>query len=708
MKSLLNITIAIAIFLAANSKSNAREVIPFNKGWQFKKGPFSNEPAVAKSLFEGVWETVTLPHTWNAADMQTRKNEFYEGSAYYKKQLTVPNNYADKRVYIRFEGVGQQADLYVNGTLIGRHRGGYSAFAFEIGRALKIGKENEIVVKVDNSANKQVIPVNHSLFGVYGGIYRPVWLIVTDKINIAVTDNASPGVYIKQKDVSSKGAEVEVSVKLENRNLQAKPILLRNEIFDMAGKKIMEAATPLSISPQGRQTIRQTIHIDKPHLWQGRKDPYLYKVVSTIIDGGEAIDSVVQPLGLRTFGFEPGKGFLLNGEPYRLYGVCRHQDWWAKGSALSNAEHKYDLETIYELGATSIRFAHYQQSEYVYAKCDSLGFVIWAEIPFVNQPSTEETDNAKSQLTELIRQNYNHPSIYTWGLHNEVYKPTDYTYSLTASLHDLAKSEDPDRFTVAVNGYGEMEHPVNLAADIQGINRYFGWYEGKIGDLEPWIEGLEKNYTNHRVILAEYGAEANTDHQQEQVDDVADPFAQFFPESYQTKFHEVQWGIIEKHPYLMASYVWNTFDFAVPAWSNGGVPARNMKGLVTFDRKIKKDAFYWYKANWSTEPVVYITQRRCSIRRNKITNVTVYSNVGVPTIWINGRKYTSPSTGNTRVHYIFKNVTLQKGSNIIKASAGRKDANFSDQIEWRYLPSQKEKDSTNEAHVRKEHGGFEQ
>lgn len=708
MMKLRNIYGALLLMLAAMPAFCAREVLPFNDGWLFKKGPFSTDQITAINTWNLKWEKVSIPHTWNAVDMQTRKNEFYEGMAYYKKSFFAPKDYSSRRVFLRFESVGQNSDLYVNGKFIGRHKGGYSAFAFEIGRALKLGEENEIIVRVDNSASKQVIPVNHRLFGVYGGIYRPVWLVVTEKVNVSVTDNASPGVYIRQKEVSKAKADVEVTVKLENRNLQAKPVVLKNEIFDMDGKKITEATSSLSVSPQGRQFYHQNISIENPHLWHGRKDPYLYKVVTSVIDNGSVVDQMVQPLGLRTFGFEVGKGFLLNGEPYRLYGVCRHQDWWGKGSALTNAEHKADLETIYEMGATSIRFAHYQQAEYIYSKCDSLGFVIWAEIPFVNVPSTEEADNAKSQLTELIRQNYNHPSIYTWGLHNEVYNPTDYTYALTADLHDLAKTEDPDRFTVAVNGYGHMEHPVNLTSDIQGMNRYFGWYEGKMGDIETWVKGLEKNYPNHKVILAEYGAEANPEHQQEIVGDVAEPFAQFFPETYQTKFHEVQWGVVEKHPYLMASYLWNTFDFAVPAWSNGGVPARNMKGLVTFDRKLKKDAFYWYKANWSTEPVVYLTQRRCNKRTNETTDVTVYSNVGTPTIWVNGRKYSAPSQGTTKVHYIFKGVKLRKGQNTIKASVTSKGKSINDQIEWTLIPSVKDKNQVNEAKARKEHGGFDQ
>ena len=373
-----------------------------------------------------------------------------------------------------------------------------------------------------------------------------------------------------------------------------------------------------------------------------------------------------------------------------MYGVCRHQDWWQSGSALTNEQHDADLAIIKEIGATTIRLAHYQQSEYFYSKCDSIGFMIWAEIPFVNRVSTKEADNAKQQMTELIRQNYNHPSIYTWGLHNEVYTPINYTASLTTELHDLAKSEDPYRYTVSVNGYGDPGHGVNMNADIQGINRYFGWYEKKIQDMEPWIEGMEKEYPDYKVMLAEYGTEANIYHQQEVVGDVGDccGFDKQYNETFATRFHEIQWGYIANHPYLLASYLWNTFDFATPASSQGGVEARNMKGLVTFDRKLKKDPFYWYKANWSKEPVLYLTQRRAIKRENKMTPVTVYSNIGAPQLFVNGVEVKNYKKGTTHVHYIFENIELQEGANEIEVKDSYRGETYDDKIIWNYEGNQ--------------------
>jgi len=661
-----------------NSPNLSRQVIPFNQDWQFKKATYKTNIAIAGSE----WENVTVPHTWNNKDIQKGKN-FYTGDAFYRKNLVARQEWKDKRVFIRFEGVGTVADVYVNNKLAGTHKGAYSAFCFEISNLLRYDTTNTVLVKVNNEERPDIIPINNKLFGVYGGIYRPVSLIVTSKINITTTDYASPGIYIKQ-DVNNKRAGISVTAKIENKERQVQQVTVKTIIRDKSGIIVKQVQHQQNVQPQGINVVDQQLQLNNPHLWNGRKDPYLYSLTTAVIKDGKIIDEVTQPLGLRYFSIVPGKGFYLNGQPYRLYGVCRHQEWQDYGSALSNAQHKSDLDMIYEIGATSIRFAHYQQAEYIYAKCDSMGFVIWAEIPFVNAVSTQEGDNAKQQLTELIRQNYNHPSIYNWGLHNEVYSgsPDGFVPVLTRELNDIAKTEDPGRFTASVSGYGEINRPSNLAADIQGMNRYYGWYEGKIPDLEDWVTGLEKDYPNYKVVLSEYGTEANVNQQQENVGDSGDPSGQFWPETFQTKFHEVQWGIIEKHPYLVASYVWNMFDFSVPSANGGGVPARNMKGLVTYDRKIKKDAFYWYKANWSQEPVLYISGRRNTDRVEAVTTVKVFANTSNVTLYLNDKKAGEAETGTTKHDFVFKNVHLVKGVNQLRAEGYFNGKLQSDSIEW--------------------------
>ncbi|MGJ1224788.1 glycoside hydrolase family 2 TIM barrel-domain containing protein [Sphingobacterium siyangense] len=709
----------------------ARTVVPFNTSWTFKKGPFSTSTLDYNQLFEGKWQLVNLPHTWNANDMQAKeiksgslgKNErFYTGDAYYRKSFVPETAWKGKRIFIRFEGVNTNTEVYVNNqplptkegknditydntkrngnyNFVGRHQGGYSAFVFELTNMLQFGKENEILVKVNNEATPQVIPVNHTLFPMYGGIYRPVELIVTDDIHIAVNDFAAKGIYITQKNVSKKTADVAVKIKIDNKSGKKQPIELLTTVFEKDGSIKAKQSTQYTLLPQGRQTVTQQILVKSPHLWQGLDDPYLYKVVTQIKKNNQVIDEVTAPLGLRKFELRTGEGFFLNDIKYPLYGVCRHQDRLGKGSALSNADHDEDLAIIKEMGATSIRLAHYQQSEYFYSKCDSMGLVIWAEIPFVNRVTTLEDNNAQQQLKELIRQNFNHPSIYIWGMHNEVYSPSAYTVELTTKLNDLAKSEDPDRYTVSVSGYNVIDHPVNNNADVQGINHYFGWYNGELedksdkeDDVASWAKRISEEFKDYRIIFSEYGAEAIPEDQAEEVGNFGNQWSNpsFFPEEYATKFHEVHWGVISKSPIFLGSYVWNTFDFATPITALNVNP-RNYKGLVSFDRKLKKDGFYWYKANWSKEPVLYITQRRMINRGNEITPITVYSNRGEPTLIINGQTIKGAKIGQTNVHYIFENVKLKPGKNTVEAKVIQKDGKvLTDTIEWNYDPAFKQ------------------
>lgn len=679
----------IAILGSLPSWIHARETINFNQGWTFKKGPFSSDPMKVSAQWNSQWNAVEIPHTWNAKDMQVKVNSFYEGVGYYKKNYHAGKNLQGKRIFLRFEGVGTCTDIYINGKLMGTHKGAYSAFAVEISTALKYGEDNEILVKADNTARPDVIPINHSLFGVYGGMYRPVWLIITEQSNITVMDHAAPGIYITQKEVSAQSADITIKVKLDNGSLQPESVVLQNTIYTQDGKKVTSAHQPIELTPQGTQIYSTTLKLKKPHLWQGRKDPYLYKVVSRLLSNGKVIDEVIQPLGVRKYEIVAGKGFFLNGEKYPMYGVTRHQDWWELGSALKQEHHDFDLAAIMDIGATTVRFAHYQQSDYLYSRCDSLGLIIWAEIPFVNRVTGSESENAQTQLRELIRQSFNHPSIYVWGLHNEVYQPHEYTASLTQSLHDLAKTEDPDRYTVAVNGYGHVEHPVNQNADIQGMNRYFGWYEKKVQDIKPWVENMEREYPWQKLMLTEYGADANIKHQTEYLGDALNWTKPFYPETFQTMTHEYQWSIIAAHPYIIASYLWNTFDFAVPMWERGGVPARNLKGLITFDRKIKKDSYFWYKANWSKEPVLYLTQRRNTEREKKVTSITVYSNIGTPKVYLNGQELTGIRKGYTDVHFVFDEVTLSVGKNLLTTLIQYKGKEYKDEIEWNYTGEKK-------------------
>ena len=663
------------------------------------------------------WSKIEVPSQWELQGFGTYtygrwykekgvKNPSME-TGIYRHSFKVPKEYTGQTVQIVFDGVMTDTEVLVNDCVAGPiHQGGFYRFSYDITRLLNFGGKNRLEVRVSkHSANKSVNAAERKAdWWLFGGIYRPVWLVVTEPYNISVTDCASPGVYITQKNVSKKQADVKVKVKLDNGTLQPAPVTLQNTIYDQEGKQVATHSQSFELSAQGEQAYESSFTIKKPTLWQGRENPYLYKVVSRLIKDGLVIDEMVQPLGLRKYEIVAGKGFYLNGEKYPMYGVTRHQDWWGLGSALKNENHDFDLATIMDVGATTVRFAHYQQSDYLYSRCDSLGLIIWAEIPFVNRVTGQEAENCRNQLREMIRQSFNHPSIYVWGLHNEVYQPHQYTKELTQSLHDLAKTEDPDRYTVSVNGYGHMEHPVNLVADIQGMNRYFGWYEKKIQDIKPWVENLEKEYPHQKLMLTEYGADANLNHQTEYLGDALNWTKEFYPETFATKTHEYQWSVIAAHPYIIASYLWNTFDFCAPMWVRGGVPARNMKGLVTFDRKIKKDSYFWYKANWSKEPVLYLTQRRNWDREKKETSVTVYSNIGTPKVYLNGKELTGIREGYTPVHYIIDNITLDMGKNIVKTVVVKNGKTYEDEIEWVYN-GEKKRDSDQSVN-KEEHAGF--
>ncbi|MCD2423383.1 beta-galactosidase [Niabella pedocola] len=662
---------------------NGRAVVGFNDNWEFKKGP--GDFGKDTSYMNQEWEKIAVPHTYNRTDMQLDKN-FYTGDAFYKKKFLIKSDLKGKRIFLRFEGVGSVATIYINGRYLTEHKGSYAAFSFEITNSVKYGAENQILVKTNNEARKDVIPVNHFLFPIYGGIYRPVSMIVTAPVNITVTDYASPGIYIAQKNVSAKKADIQVKAKLENKEMNAQPVILQTVVKDAAGKTVAQARKNVLISPQGTTYIEQVFPVNNPHLWNGIKDPYLYSLTTSLIRNGQELDAVTQPLGIRRFELRAGDGMYLNGVKYPMYGVTRHQDRWQYGNALSHAQHEEDMKIIREMGATTIRLAHYQQAEDMYALADKMGLLIWAEIPFVNTTSYQESENAKQQMTELVRQNRNHPSIYIWGMHNEVYSktPDEHVPVLTRELNDIAKTDDPDRYTVAVSGFGEMNRPANLAADVQGMNRYYGWYEGRIGDLEKWASGLEKNYPGYNVMLTEYGADGNMDQSSETLPDPSkiNPVSgQFYPENYQTETHIRQWAIIEKHPYILASYLWNTFEFAVPLWNRGGVNARNLKGLVSFDRKRKKDAFYWYKANWNPEPMIYLANRRDSMRTQATTTVQAFSNLAQVRLFVNGKEVKGHH-GVNKKHWVFENVLLKKGMNEIEATGLVNGSVLRDKMTW--------------------------
>jgi beta-galactosidase len=686
--------ISIGLLMSQVSLGQSRIQKSFNEGWKFYKAnnsTFFTDFENGQKYFENqgqwtkleVWEDIQLPHTYNKTDMQLDRN-FFEGKAVYQKSYTASREDKNRRTFLKFEGVGAVAQLFVNGNYIGEHKGGYSMFAFEITNSIDYEKENTITVVADNKSRKDIIPINHFLFPVYGGIYRPVHIITTNKTNFVVTDQAAPGIFIKQKNVSAKSAEIHVEAKIETKEKHTQKADLVIEIKDMAGKTILTEKQAISVSPQGVTYVNEIINMKSPHLWDGIKDPYLYSLTAKLVSNGKELDVVKQPLGVRHVELIAGKGVFLNGKKYPMYGVTRHQDREGFGSALSFEQHKEDLMLIKEMGATTIRLAHYQQSPEVYSLADSIGFLTWAEIPFVNRVSYYENDNAKQQMSELVKQNFNHPAIYIWGVHNEVYSKTadEQVPVLSRELNDIAKTLDPDRYTVAVTGYNVIDRQENLSTDVQGINHYFGWYGGKIEDLGPWAQKVQQDFPDYKIMLSEYGADGNIDISKETVEPPTDVISgKAFPENYQTETHIQQWAAIEKNPIILASYLWNAFEFAVPAWNRGGVNARNLKGLITFDRKRKKDSFYWYKANWNPEPMIYLANRRDSLRSNNVAKIQLFSNLPNVKVTVNGKAYSAKQGVNSK-HWVIENVQLQKGENKIQASGKNGNTELTDEMIW--------------------------
>jgi len=644
---------------ASITKAQSRKVTSLNDGWQFT---FVDKGAEIQSLSDDSWEDVQIPHTWNNKDIQSGEKVHY-GTAWYLRNLEAEEIAAEQQYFLKFYGVGQYAELYINNEYVGEHLGSFSAFVFNITDFLRSDTINTILVKVNNELADSY-PKDNFLFGIYGGIYRKVSLISTKDLHIALTDYASSGVYIHQEEVSEQKASLKIVTKMINETSEKQHITIRNRLLDEEGKVIVESTDEKLLYPGGIVPVTSLLQVKNPHLWNAKKDSYLYTLQTEMIQDNQIIDQINQSFGIRYFSIDPEKGFILNGEPYRLYGVCRHQEWEDMGNALRPEHHKKDMDLINEIGATSIRLAHYQQADYIYSLADSMGILIWAEVPFINGYKEGADDNALQQLEELIKQNFNHPSIFVWGVHNEVIKDNVITkaVTLTNKLHNLAKDLDPSRYTVSVsNIWWIYDHPIHEHTDLQGFNQYTGWYGGKPSELNDWIQAYHQEKPDIRFSVSEYGAGGNITQQTDDISVSPDPIGQFFPENYQTYYHEVTYSAIEKAPFIWSSYVWNMFDFSVPEWDRGNIKGRNHKGLVTYDRKTKKDAFFWYKANWSDEPVLYLTGRRNNKLNTKVVSFTAYCNFGVPEIYINGESYGKMTQGINSVQYVSPEISLSPG-----------------------------------------------
>ena len=579
-----------------------RESICLNREWSFL-GP------------TGAVETVDVPHTWNNVDGQDGGNDYWRGTCTYQKRFPLPPFDPDTQaVYLEFQGVNATADVKLNGQSVIHHDGGYSTFRAEVTALLR--EENHLEVKVDNSVNDRVYPQKAD-FTFYGGIYRDVKLLIVHKTHFDLDYFGGPGLRITPK-VDGTDAKVRVESWTNTEKPQVAVTLT-----DAQGNVVAEG--------EGADV---TLTIRDVHLWDGLDDPYLYTATLRLLEDGKAVDEISSAFGVRTFRMDPKEGFFLNGRRYPLHGVSRHQDRKGLGNALTREHHDEDMALIREIGANTIRLAHYQHDQYFYDLCDKYGMIVWAEIPYISEHLPNGRENTISQMKELITQNYNHPSIVTWGLSNEITISTKKKADMLDNhrvLNDLCHQMDDTRPTTlacyAVCG------PFNRSAHISDLvswNLYLGWYIPGLFLNDLWISFFHLVYPKRCLGYSEYGAEGMPNLHSSK------PRREDHTEEYQAHYHEYMLKCFQRHPYLWATHVWNMFDFAADARDQGGEPGMNHKGLVTFDRKIKKDSFYLYKAHWSKEPFVHICSRRYVDRPESSTTVKIYSNQPKVALYANG------------------------------------------------------------------------
>ena len=667
--------VSLLYFSFAEAQTNIVRIrIPINDNWKF---------SIINSVYKKNKDTsVTLPYTWNATEVLNPTTNYQRATGLYTKNMKIESSWLNKRVFLFFEGANSVTNVFVNKKFIGEHKGGYTKFCFEITRFLK-DSDNVVSVLVSNNYRPDVIPENGD-FNIYGGLHRPVSLIVTEKNCISPLDFASSGVYITPTNITDKSADVNVKVKLSTTDDFKQTLKLHTILYNQNGTIISDqTVTPKEFDVNIKHVL------NNPHLWNGKADPYLYKLKVELLQNEVVIDTISQYFGVRTYKVDKDKGFFLNGKYLDLHGVAYHEDIAGKGSAYTKENYENDMALFKELGVTALRFAHYPHGEPSYDLTDKNGIAVWTEIPFIGQGGHEATGYINSEelrihirnyLTEMIRQNYNHPSIFFWGLFNELTAKYDNPASFIQELREIAHKEDPTRLTTCADMLDVKTTPFDTVSDIKAYNKYFGWYGGKVTDLEKMVE---TTHSQDKLAfgMSEYGAGASI-HQH--IDSLVQtsPKSRFHPEEWQTYFHETQWGILKARPYVWGKFIWVFSDFGSTGRTEGDTLGINDKGLLTYDKKTRKDAFYFYKANWNiNESTLYIADRRNTVRHLSTTNIKVYCTLPAAELFVNGKSLGKKSPDDLQ-RTIWENVTLQNGNNTIEVKAGKKGTEIVDSCVW--------------------------
>ncbi len=626
-----------------------RNIINLNQGWRF----IQEDKGLPESLPLD-WENVDLPHSWNAIDGHDGNGSYDRGKYWYAKTFKTPKQpLAGGRVFVEILAAGQQATVYVNGQEAVYHEGGYSIFRADITDMCKKDEENLLVVACDNSHKDSVYPQSAD-FTFYGGLYRGVNLISVPDTHFDLEYYGGPGIMVTPKPCDCGGATFEIVSYVKNPD---ENFTVLYYIYDADGNEVASACRPAD-------DTAVKICVPDAKKWD-IDSPYLYTVVARLQRRNEIYDEVSTKAGVRSFSCDPDKGFIINDVQTPLRGVSRHQDQLYKGNALTREDHYEDARIIKELGANTIRLAHYQHSQDFYDACDEMGFIIWAEIPFISvmNKDPDAHQNCISQLKELIVQNYNHPSICFWGISNEILIGgiSEKLVENHKELNALAKEMDPTRLTtIAHVSMTPIEGPMHGITDVESYNHYFGWYGGKMEDNGPWLDNFHKVHPEICLGMSEYGCEGIITYHG------PNPACKDYSEEYQALYHEHMAKVFDERPWIWSSHVWNMFDFGCAARNEGGVAGRNNKGLVTMDRKTKKDSYYIYKAYWNKEPMVHLCGKRYAQRAGETTQIRVYSNQPEVTLYLNGNQIDKQSADKV---FVFE-VALEDGFNVIKAEAG--------------------------------------
>jgi hypothetical protein len=684
---LLRPCLALGLAVWSLGAAQAAEVTPLRDGWRFIR---SDAPGAQAAAFDDkAWTTVSTPHTYNIVDSgiggaKARgepEGVYYRGPAWYRLSLDHKPR-AGQRYFLQFDGAALKAEVFLNGKPLGTHEGGYGAFRYDVTDTLQAGA-NVLAVRVDNSRNTRFAPLNGD-FNVFGGLYRAVKLVETADVHVDLSDWGGPGVYASTQALAAGRATIGAKVLVRNDRKAAASVQVISQIIDAKGAVAAQARGSTTVAAGQSLPVQQTLVLKAPKLWEGRRSPYLYRLRTEVRVDGKLADTAEVPLGVRTVGLDGEGRFLLNGKPYALYGAnIQLPTRFGKGPVVSDAEIDEDMRIMDEMGVTALRLAHMQHPQRVYDEADRLGILLTTEVPLIDDldPSDQFRENLVQQMHELIAQNINHPSVALWGIGNELRTSGEAANRLLAALQTTAKTMDPTRPTTYAHCCLKDDDPIAQHSDTVSYNRYFGWYWTEAKDIGPWADELHGRLPKRPIGVSEYGAGASILHQEDPVmrRPVADGY--WHPEQWQTSFHEVHWRELSKRPFLWSNFIWVGFDFPSFKRNEGDRPAINDKGLVTEDRKVRKDAYYWYQANWSQTPMLHVTSSRDVNKRIKRVKVKVYSNQPTVRLRLNGGDW---ATVPVEDHIALWEIDLATGENLVEATTLAAGKTLTDSVRWTY------------------------